>query len=567
MDSAAYTDPQLKLCLDVLNRAVPQSERTVRTESELAVLAETGSVLASLEPLQASLLRLNTSVQTCTQVHSSLLSLTQSCANDTQHFFTEATKHANSRKTAENQLAVLQTFVKECRVTSEDARVLEMPMPELTPEFFEALERVKRVQQQIGVMLLVEAPQVGEQLMQESTKILNTAYQKIFTAVQSALKQGQSQSARKLLSLLADRPMLFKQVLVSENASLRAQLVRDFEKFAAGEHATARIAPQRYLGSVLAFLHANVVNEYENINLLLDSENDNDSLNVSSGSNGSNGSNETQTVSSTVVDELVDDIVSGLEVPLRQNLNAVIVSQISAPLIDEMQHVLKLYKSMLQKYALPSVTKQLSQIEDSLNRQFVHCVAFIRDWETAVDVAYALLVQNDEGVARNDAETADKVRQILMPSWTKFYTPLQSEASKQGSIEVMNLVDTAVMRLAGFEPAQSCLDYFQETSDTHAAQLSDLLANELVLTSGLGKGPTNQSNQSNKFNKDNYDSQMFDAFLASASAVLQEMLEPLSSPMVSSAVYEQAVAKFVDQYAQLPPSSDMPSVDTVRLLF
>ena len=558
MDSAAYTDPQLKLCLDVLNRAVPQSERTVRTESELAVLAETGSVLASLEPLQASLLRLNTSVQTCTQVHSSLLSLTQSCANDTQHFFTEATKHANSRKTAENQLAVLQTFVKECRVTSEDARVLEMPIPELTPEFFEALERVKRVQQQIGVMLLVEAPQVGEQLMQESTKILNTAYQKIFTAVQSALKQGQSQSARKLLSLLADRPMLFKQVLVSENASLRAQLVRDFEKFAAGEHATARIAPQRYLGSVLAFLHANVVNEYENINLLLDSENDNDSLNVSS---GSNGSNETQTVSSTVVDELVDDIVSGLEVPLRQNLNAVIVSQISAPLIDEMQHVLKLYKSMLQKYALPSVTKQLSQIEDSLNRQFVHCVAFIRDWETAVDVAYALLVQNDEGVARNDAETADKVRQILMPSWTKFYTPLQSEASKQGSIEVMNLVDTAVMRLAGFEPAQSCLDYFQETSDTHAAQLSDLLANELVLTSGLGKGSTN------KFNKDNYDSQMFDAFLASASAVLQEMLEPLSSPMVSSAVYEQAVAKFVDQYAQLPPSSDMPSVDTVRLLF
>lgn len=538
--SAVYTDPALKTALDVLDKTAPHDERTVRTQVEAALLAESRAALRQLAPLESSLARLRGGVDAAQRVYAELDALVGGAAERTRAFARDAAELAARRAAEDARLALLRTYARECRVAPEDARVLAAAEAELSPEFFAALERVAQLQAEPAVLVLADAPAVGERLMLETTRLLDGAYLRVETAARRLLKQRELGAARPLLKLLAARPLLLKQVLADENAGLRAELVRRFEQFAVREQGTARVSPPRYLGAVLAFLHASVVNERENASLLLEDER---------GAAAALGAD-----ASSVLDELVNETISALEAPLRQHVTAIVVSQIDAPVVDEMLHVLQLYAQMLQKHLLPAVARVLEQLRAALDRQFTHCLAFVRTWEAAVDVAYAVVVQNDEGVAPSEVQTAQKVDAVLRPAFAR------AVADSPDSVGVLNTVDFAVMRLAGFAPAQPFLDFAQQEAAKHEQQLSAELAAELLRDAGVPE-----------FLASRVDAPAFVArftnFLATAGVRLQARIDQLSSPSVASRVHALAVAAFAAEYAKVDVDADLPDVETVQTLF
>lgn len=558
---AVYTDPALKSALEVLDKQPKKDSSSVRTAAEATLLNDARAALQQLAPFEVSLSRLQTGVKAAESVYTELITLLNTSAEQMEGYKQAASEIESKRANETAKLDLLRAYSKSCRLQPQDIQILSAGNSELDNSFFESLDRVTNLQMEPAMLLLGEAPTIGERLMLETTKLLDNAYLRVETAARICLKDKRPAAARPLLKRLAARPLLLKQVLADENADQRADLVKRFEQFAVAEQVSARVAPQRYLGSVLAFLHASVVNERENVSLLFEEGGNNQQetepelgQGVYQGSGLGQGS-EVNILSNggSIVDDLVDETVSALENPLRQHVTAAIVAQVSLPVVDEMQDVLQLYASMLQKHRLPAISRLLEQLDSALERQFSHCLAFVHGWDSAVDVAYAVLVQNDEGVAPSDEKAASKINLILRPQLDK------ALAQKSDNVSVLNTVDLAVMRLAGFAPAQPFLDELQDLSTKHEQEFANELARELDQDSGVTE------TVEKRLPYDQF-TQRFQRFLETASARLQNRVDQLTSPSVGAKVSELAVDAFITKYSMLPQSDDIPDSETLRSL-
>lgn len=205
---------------------------------------------------------------------------------DTVPVLEEATALMNHRKESETKQQLLNAFTQHFVIPDEDLLSLTSAEVPIDGHFFDVLARVKQVHHDCEVLLGGENERLGLELMEKSTRNLNSAYQKLYVWIQKEFRSLNledpriSSSIRRALRVLAERPSLFHSCL-DFFAEARDYILSDAFHYAlsdavsgaGGDRSVKPIEfsahdPMRYIGDMLAWVHSTAVSEREALEAL-----------------------------------------------------------------------------------------------------------------------------------------------------------------------------------------------------------------------------------------------------------------------------------------------------------
>src|SRR6202012_1114650 len=158
--------------------------------------------------------------------------------------------------------------------------------------FFKVLSRAKKIQVDCEILLGTENQRLGLEIMEQVSKSLNGAFQKLYRWVQREFKSLNlenpqiSSSMRRALRVLAERPSLFQNCLQIFSESRESTLSDAFYTALTGTPSNGQGDPNlkpielfahdplRYVGDMLAWTHSATVSEREALEVLFLSDGD-----------------------------------------------------------------------------------------------------------------------------------------------------------------------------------------------------------------------------------------------------------------------------------------------------
>ena len=245
----------------------------------------------------------------------------------------EAVMLLTQRQELETRQQLLEAFNQHFIMSEEELRALTANADVVDDSFFETLARVKRIHKDCQILLGTENQRLGLELMEQSSRNLNSAYQKLYWWVQREFKLLNfenphiSSIIRRALKALAERPTLFQSCLDFFAESRQHVLgdsfysaLRGSDNNSGGDGATKPIEyhshdPLRYVGDMLAWIHAASVSEREALENLAMADGDEMSRGIRRGTTSKPWSG---------VDGEVFDVRKALEELVGRNLASVI---------------------------------------------------------------------------------------------------------------------------------------------------------------------------------------------------------------------------------------------------
>jgi hypothetical protein len=330
----------------------------------------------------------------------------------------EATSLITQRKQVENKQQILQAFNSHFLVSDEEATVLTSTAEPVNEEFFQVLTRVKKIHHDCQVLLGTEDQRLGLEVLEQSSKQLNAAFQKLYRWIQREFKTLDlenpqiSASVRRSLRVLAERPALFQSCLDSFAEARESILSDSFHSALTGsaseaEHiATKPIEfhahdPLRYVGDMLAWVHSTTVSEREALENLFISDGEEIKRSIQQGLESEPWLRDEDAEifdGRKALNQLVSRDLTGVARLLRQRVEQVVQSHDDATLAYKIANLIGFYKGTFVKL-LGSDTEVLEvfgTLEMSAMRQFR---ANMRD--------YVAAVQSDLAVAPPDLSPPD----------------------------------------------------------------------------------------------------------------------------------------------------------------
>ncbi|KAL5333034.1 oligomeric Golgi complex subunit 6 [Aspergillus crustosus] len=263
-----------QLRLDVQKEVVDCNAKIVRDFGNVAEqLKRIGTVISSLK-------------ETCDEMRKHVVLARQ----DTAPVLEEASALLNQKQEAETKQQLLGAFTKHFIVSDEELSILTSVEEPINNQFFDVLARVKLVHRDCEALLGAENDRLGLELMEKSSRSLNSAYQKLYRWIQKEFKSLNledpriSSTIRQALRVLAERPSLFHSCL-DIFAEARDYVLSDAFHYAltdavsGGDNAVKPIEfsahdPLRYIGDMLAWVHSTTVSEREALETLFVSDGD-----------------------------------------------------------------------------------------------------------------------------------------------------------------------------------------------------------------------------------------------------------------------------------------------------
>lgn len=287
----------------------------------------------------------------------------------------ESSAMTAQKRQAEVKLQLLGSFTTHFTLSDDEVVTLTSTAEPVTDAFFSALVRVKKIHDDSQLLLGSEDQQLGLEILDQSSKQLNGAFQKLFRWTQRELRTLDlenpqlSNSVRRALRVLAERPALFQSCLdfFAEN---RDHVLSDaFHAALTGGSAQHRVAgpalgkaielsahdPLRYVSDMLAWAHAATVGEHEALQVLFISDADEISKNIKAGREREpwlqmNAATEEEGVAAfdgkKALNELVDRDLAGVLRQLRQRVEQIIQSHEDATLAYQISNMITFYCSI-----------------------------------------------------------------------------------------------------------------------------------------------------------------------------------------------------------------------------
>lgn len=188
------------------------------------------------------------------------------------------------KKQIEAKQQLLNFITAKFSLNPDDLECLTSPAAPVDERFFAALAKVKRVHQDCQVLLGSENQTLGLSIMDKSSKTLDEAFEKLYRWLRQQIKTLDlenpqlSISIRKGLRVLAERPALFKDCVDYFAQSREHVLSEMFVAALTGSSMESKTTTKpiellahdsmRYVGDMLAWLHATAVSESEALEAL-----------------------------------------------------------------------------------------------------------------------------------------------------------------------------------------------------------------------------------------------------------------------------------------------------------
>lgn len=361
----------------------------------------------------------------------------------------EAAELMTQKDHVETKQELLRAFNAHFIMSEDDVATLTSTAEPVNDRFFVVLSRAKRIEVDCEVLLGTENQRLGLEIMDQITKNLNGAFQKLHRWIQREFKSLNlenpqiSSSIRRALRVLAERPSLFQNCLDFFAEAREHVLTDTFYTALTGssvsgeeDHSVKPIElaahdPLRYVGDMLAWTHSATVSEREALEVLFISDGNEIAKGIQAGRDHEPWNREADDQTTAfdglkALNELVDRDVAGVAKILRQRVEQVIASHEETIMAYKIANLLNFYRvtfsKLLDKDSV--LLNALSALEDSAMRQFR---ALMRDHITSLQVDTQL--GPDDLDAPDFLQEALKQLTAIMKTYDTSLTPASTRES------------------------------------------------------------------------------------------------------------------------------------------
>lgn len=287
---------------------------------------------------------------------------------------------------------LLEAFNRHFIISEDESIVLtDLSAPTVDEQFFTVLKRVKQIHTDCQVLLGNENQRLGLELMDQSSRNLNTAYQKLYRWIQREFKTLNlenpriSSIIRRALRVLAERPTLFQSCLDFLGEAREHVLTDAFYSALTGsstDNQTPRTKPiefyahdtLRYIGDMLAWTHSATVSEHEALESLFISDGDEIAKGIQAGRESEPWSviDDEAFDGRRALDELVNRNLAGVARGIRQRVEQAIQNHENPVLAYKIANLINFYRLTFARLLGPdySIRETLSALEESAFHQF-----------------------------------------------------------------------------------------------------------------------------------------------------------------------------------------------------
>lgn len=372
--SASYADLEIRDALSMLDERglqnSAQTRRNLRLDIQEELIQCNGEVVQDFGKVAEQLKRIGTAIT----------SLNNSCAEMRKHItlsnresgpmLDEAKTMLDEKRRVESKQRLLNAFSAHFVISDSDLAILTSTAEPVDDDFFRILTRVKRIHEDSQILLGSENQRLGLEILEQSSRHLNAAFQKLYRYLQREFKSLDlenpqiSRDIRRALRVLAERPTLFQSCLDIFADARERILSSNFYAALTGapvdpDHPVLGKAielsahdPLRYISDMLAWAHSATVSEREALEVLFISEGDEIAKSIQAGIES-----EPWTRTSTdagddappvfdgrrALNELVDRDLSGVFRQLRQRGEQVVQSHEDATLSYKIANLTTFY--------------------------------------------------------------------------------------------------------------------------------------------------------------------------------------------------------------------------------
>ncbi|OQE96450.1 hypothetical protein PENNAL_c0001G04457 [Penicillium nalgiovense] len=501
--SASYADSDIRDSLETLSvRGIHNTEETrrqLRLDVQKEVVDCNAEIVKDFRKVAEQLRRIGTVVSTLNQTCEDMRKRINLAKQDTTPVLEEASALMAQKKETETKQQLLEAFSKHFLVPEEELLVLTSAEEPVDERFFDVLARVKQVHHDCEVLLGGENQRLGLEVMESSTRNLNSAYQKLYRWIQKEFRSLNledpriSSTIRRALRVLAERPSLFHSCL-DFFAEARDYVLSDAFHYAltdavsgangpgAGDHTVKPIEfsahdPLRYIGDMLAWVHSTTVSEREALESLFVDDGDELARGIQAGLNSEPWSriDEDQEVSfdgQKALSDLVNRDLTGVSRSLRQRVELVIQSHEDPVTCYKVVNLLSFYRTTFTK--LVGTQSHLVDLIQSLEKFTLgHFETLMRDQISALAGDNIALTPPDDLSPPQFLLDALEGLELLMKTYETSVGPEDS------SPDANENPFTSVLR-AAFDPfltlARSSSDELQTTTAQSIYRTNILLA-------------------------------------------------------------------------------------------
>lgn len=526
----------------------------------------------------------------------------------------DASSLMTQRRQVETKQQVLASFNKHFLLSEDELSALTSTAEPVDDAFFTVLAKAKGIRKDCEVLLGFENQALGLEIMENTSKNLNLAFQKLYRWIQREFKTLNLENPqmgspiRRALRVLAERPSLFQNCL-DLFAETREQLLSDsFHTALTGSSASGvedrSVKPielaahdqLRYVGDMLAWIHSAAVSEREALEILFVSEGDEIAKGIQAGRENEvwHLMEDGEDVESEVFDpvkalnELVDRDMSGAARILRQRVEQVIQTNEDVILAYKLANLLNFYRVTFAKLLSTAsvLVECLQGLESDALRLFR---SLMRDYvgnlqgdfqqtpsgleppdvfREALEQLSAVMKTYDTSLTASDRREAD-FQPILAEALDPFISGCEGMAQRledpAQSIFSINYAQAAIETLSRFDFAQGRVESLQKEVD----QRSDALVDSQYLffrrESGLEAVLTavesmNESQEDferlrklEPFQPASLEltSRTLDNFLASALMDAMENIQKLQHSRLAREITEEAAERFLADFGRL----------------
>ncbi|TGJ80236.1 hypothetical protein E0Z10_g8513 [Xylaria hypoxylon] len=372
--STSYADSDFREALALLDeRGISNSAETrrqLRLDVQKEVIDSNGQIINEFGRVADQLRRIGATIDKLNKNYQEMRSHVAASHEATAATTGEASSLMAKKRNVETKQQLLNAFREHFVLTDDEVASLTLTSEPVDDQFFVVLAKTKRIRMDCEILLGFENQTLGLEIMDQTSKNLNHAFQKLYRWIQKEFKTLNLEnpqihsSVRRALRVLAERPSLFQSCL-DFFAEAREQILSDSFYLAltgtsasgAKDHSVKPIElaahdPLRYVGDMLAWAHSATVSEREALEVLFVSDGNEIAKGMQEGrenelwrlmaDEGDEGPPEFDAVKA--LNELVDRDVSGAARILRQRIEQVIQANEETILAYKLANLLGFYK-------------------------------------------------------------------------------------------------------------------------------------------------------------------------------------------------------------------------------
>lgn len=526
----------------------------------------------------------------------------------------DASSLMTQRRQVETKQQVLASFNKHFLLSDDELSALTSTAEPVDDAFFTVLAKAKGIRKDCETLLGFENQALGLEIMENTSKNLNLAFQKLYRWIQREFKTLNLENPqmgspiRRALRVLAERPSLFQNCL-DLFAETREQMLSDsFHTALTGSSASGvedrSVKPielaahdqLRYVGDMLAWIHSAAVSEREALEILFVSEGDEIAKGIQAGrenevwhlvEDGEDGESEPFDPVKAL-NELVDRDMSGAARILRQRVEQVIQTNEDVILAYKLANLLNFYRVTFAKLLSTSsvLVESLQSLESEALRLFR---SLMRDYvgnlqgefqqtpsgleppdvfREALEQLSSVMKTYDTSLTASDRREAD-FQPILAEALDPFISGCEGMAQRLDdparSVFSINYAQAAIETLSRFDFAQGRVESLEKEVDQCSEALVDSQYLFFRRESGLDVVLTAVESMSESqedierlrglepFQPASLEltSRTLDNFLASALMDAMENIQKLQDSRSAREITEEAVERFLADFGRL----------------